>query len=62
MDNKIATKGSAAFMLKQSAILKKKRQKSKVYQADDAIFKKSVKESPGRVLVASRTPIGYRSN
>ena len=49
-------------MLKQSAILKKKRQKSKVHQANDAIFKKSAKESPGRVLVASRSPIGYRSN
>ena len=49
-------------MLKQSAILKKKRQKSKVHQVDDAIFKKSVKESPGRVLMASRSPIWYRSN
>ena len=49
-------------MLKQSAILKRKRQKSKVHQADDAIFKKSVKESPGGVLVASRSPIGYRSS
>ena len=49
-------------MLKQSAILKKKRQKSKVHQVDDAIVKKSVKESPGGVLVASRSPIGYRSN
>ena len=33
-----------------------------MHQADDAIFKKSVKESPGRILVASRNPIGYRSN
>lgn len=53
MNERIATKGNATFMLKQSSILKKKKKAPKVYQADYDIFQKGVNP---------RQPISYGSS
>ena len=58
----LATKGNAAYMLKQSAVLKKIRQKGKVHQIDFGVFKNSEKENPSRSFEASSSSNKYRSN